>query len=95
MEIANVSDAAVAVDGSPLMDAMKAVRAEERAAKIASGEIAAPQRMEGWLAPVSDALEKLLFSIQGQLQALGVPYSTGNAIIIVTSRSTARTRRTM
>jgi len=84
MEIANVSDAAVAVDGSPLMDAMKAVRAEERAAKIASGEIAAPQRMEGWLAPVSDALEKLLFSIQGQLQALGVPYSTGNAIIIVT-----------
>jgi len=84
IEIANVSDAAVAVDGSPLMDAMKAVRAEERAAKIASGEIAAPQRMEGWLAPVSDALEKLLFSIQGQLQALGVPYSTGNAIIIVT-----------
>ena len=84
MEIANVSDAAVAVDGSSLMDAMKAVQAEERAAKIASGEIAAPQRMEGWLAPVSDALEKLLFSIQGQLQALGVPYSTGNAIIIVT-----------
>ena len=84
IEIANVSDAAVAVDGSPLMDAMKAVRAEERAAKIASGEIAAPQRMEGWLAPVSDALERLLFSIQGQLQALGVPYSTGNAIIIVT-----------
>jgi len=75
---------AAVMDQGALKDAMDAVMAEERAAKIASGEIQAPQRMEGWLAPVSDALEKLLFSIQGQLQAIGVPYATGNAIIIVT-----------
>ena len=78
------ASSAIDVGTSSLKDAMMAVQAEERAAKIASGEIAAPQRMEGWLAPVSDALEKLLFTIKGQLQDLGVPYPTGNAIIIVT-----------
>lgn len=79
-------DASSALDAGTfsMRDAMMAVQAEERAAKIASGEIAAPQRMEGWLAPVSDALEKLLFTIKAQLQDLGVPYPTGNAIIIVT-----------
>ncbi|CEF97885.1 Membrane insertase YidC/Oxa1, C-terminal [Ostreococcus tauri] len=81
----DVSDGAIAVDGgSSMRDAMMAVQAEERAAKIASGEIQAPQRMEGWLAPVSNALEDLLFTIKGQLLDLGVPYPTGNAIIIVT-----------
>lgn len=70
--------------GGGLKEAMEAVMADERAAKIASGEIVAPQRMEGWLAPVSDALESLLFAIQGQLKSFGVPYSTGNAIIILT-----------
>ena len=79
-----VGGGATAVDADALKEAMSAVTEAERAAKIASGEIAAPQRMEGWLAPVSDALEDLLFAIQGQLQGLGVPYSTGNAIIIVT-----------
>ena len=77
-------DVGAMVDGAALKDAMDAVMADERAAKIASGEIVVPQRMEGWLAPVSDALEDLLFAIQGQLKSMGVPYSTGNAIIILT-----------
>lgn len=81
---APVADGGAGADANALRDAMSAVMESERAAKIASGEIAAPQRMEGWLAPVSDALEDLLFAIQGQLQRMGVPYSTGNAIIIVT-----------
>nr|ADF43128.1 ALB3p [Chlamydomonas reinhardtii] len=45
---------------------------------------AAPQRAGGWVAPVADALEQVLYALQEGLDKLHVPYSYGYSIILLT-----------
>ncbi len=53
-------------------------------ADAAAAAAPAVQRAGGWVAPLADALEQVLYSLQGGLDRLGVPFSYGYSIILLT-----------
>ncbi|KAG2429262.1 hypothetical protein HXX76_011031 [Chlamydomonas incerta] len=54
------------------------------ATAVDSAAVAAPQRAGGWVAPLADALEQVLYALQEGLDKLHVPYSYGYSIILLT-----------
>ncbi|KAG2437616.1 hypothetical protein HYH02_011255 [Chlamydomonas schloesseri] len=53
-------------------------------AGVDTAAAAAPQRAGGWVAPLADALEQVLYALQEGLDRLHVPYSYGYSIILLT-----------
>ena len=84
--IAEISDAAAAIDIDPTVaassfaDAMEAVNGAPPAEEVATGA----QRMEGILSPISDTLEAFVLGTQDLFKEKGVPYPLGSAIIFTT-----------
>jgi len=81
-----LSNIATAVDSIPnavgLTDVIQAVQDGELGA-VESVELG-PQRMEGFLSPISDSIEAFTLGAQGFFKESGVPYPLGSAIIFTT-----------
>ncbi|KXZ53449.1 ALB31 protein [Gonium pectorale] len=70
--------------GTALVLADASAAAVPAAAAAADAAAAAPQRAGGWVAPLADALEQVLYVLQAGLDKLHVPYTYGYSIILLT-----------